>query len=95
MDKENTNALDHNESIKAPQLKPGEAPRAAHQRERMLHHFSYDHLAPDFQLTSKLFHELAVKLCATLEPGPERSVALRKLLESKDAAVRADITPGI
>jgi hypothetical protein len=28
------------------------------------------------------------------DPGPERSVALRKLLEAKDAAVRAKLNPG-
>lgn len=31
---------------------------------------------------------------AEIPGGPERTVALRKLLESKDAAVRATLNPG-
>ncbi len=30
----------------------------------------------------------------TIDAGPERTVALRKLLEAKDAAVRAKLNPG-
>lgn len=41
-----------------------------------------------------MFGELALALVETLEPGPERTVALRKLLEAKDAAVRAKLEPG-
>ena len=41
--------------------------------------------------SSAPFCELAAMLVATLPPGAERTVALRKLLESKDAAVRARI----
>jgi hypothetical protein len=36
---------------------------------------------------SAKFYELACSLCALVEPGPERIVALQKLLEAKDAAV--------
>jgi len=35
------------------------------------------------------FGRLAEELCLNLPRNPERSVALRKLLEAKDAAVRA------
>lgn len=38
---------------------------------------------------SQPFGELAVKLCQTLPRNPERTVALRKLLEAKDCAIRA------
>lgn len=38
---------------------------------------------------SKLFGDLAEQIVATLPRNPERTVALCKLLESKDAAVRA------
>ena len=40
------------------------------------------------------FRALALSICQDFEPGPERTVALRKLLESKDAAVRAAVHPG-
>lgn len=38
---------------------------------------------------SRPFGELADRIVATLPRNPERTVALRKLLEAKDAAVRA------
>lgn len=62
--------------------------------ERMMKWFAYDHLKGGLMATSKMFHGLAVAICESIEPGPERTVALRKLLEAKDAAVRACIHPG-
>ena len=62
--------------------------------ERMLKWFKYDHLPNDLQDTSKPFSELAKHITETIDSGPERTVALRKLLEAKDAAVRASINPG-
>jgi hypothetical protein len=50
--------------------------------------FSYAHLPATLQEVSKPFGEMATKLLE-LPRNPERTVALRKLLESKDAAVRA------
>lgn len=50
--------------------------------------FAFEHLPPHLQAISKPFAMLASDL-ARLEPSPELTVALRKLLESKDAAVRA------
>lgn len=64
------------------------------QPERMLRWFKYDHLPAQLQAVSKPFGELAEHLVYTLTPGPERTVALRKLLESKDAAVRAALDAG-
>ena len=63
--------------------------------DRMLKWFAYDHL-PDgpIQETSKRFNELAHGIVDKIQPGPERTVALRKLLEAKDAAVRAVVHPG-
>lgn len=56
----------------------------------ILRYFTYDHLThPVLRDTSKVFHDLAGELDRDLPDGPEKSVALRKLLESKDAAVRA------
>lgn len=57
--------------------------------EPMLKYFEYGHLRPGpLRETSNLFHSLAHELVAVLPRTPERTVALRKLLESKDAAVR-------
>lgn len=62
--------------------------------DRMLKWFEYDHLPNHLQTVSCPFFELANRLCDSLEPGPERTVALRNLLLAKDAAVRAAIHPG-
>lgn len=51
--------------------------------------FAHDHLPPHLAAVSAPFGELADHLVATLPRNPERTVALRKLLEGKDAAVRA------
>ena len=59
--------------------------------EPILRHFRYDHLPEALQLRSRPFADLAASLVATLPRNAERSVALRKLLEAKDAAVRASL----
>ena len=51
--------------------------------------FSYAHLPPAMQEVSAPFCVLAQVVVETLPRNPERTVALRKLLEAKDAAVRA------
>jgi len=51
--------------------------------------FVYAHLPKHLQEVSKPFGDLADQIVATLPRNPERTVALRKLLEAKDAAVRA------
>jgi len=55
----------------------------------LLRYFSYDHLPEKLQAISKPFRDLAEFVESTLPPGPETTVTLRKLLESKDAAVRS------
>jgi len=57
--------------------------------ERMLKFFAYDHLREDLKSVSKPFAQLAEQVVALVPAGPERTVSLRKLLETKDAAVRA------
>jgi len=57
--------------------------------EHIMQYFEYDHLPPHLQAVSKPFGELAQLVVETLPRNPERTVALRKLLEGKDAAVRA------
>lgn len=54
--------------------------------------FAYEHLPPKLQEVSKPFCELAKHIHTTLPDSAEKSVALRKLLESKDAGVRAALT---
>lgn len=62
--------------------------------ETILQFFSYSHLPQPLQAASKPFFDLACKIVETLPRNPERTVALRKLLESKDAAVRALVFRG-
>jgi hypothetical protein len=62
--------------------------------DRMLRWFAFAHLPEHLQAVSKPFSELAETIVGTCQPGPERTVALRKLLEAKDAAVRAVVHPG-
>jgi hypothetical protein len=57
--------------------------------DRMMQFFTYSHLPDHLQEVSAPFGDLAVHLCVILPPNPERTVALRKLLEAKDCAVRA------
>lgn len=71
-------------------------------REHILQFFAYEHLPPHLQAISKPFCDLAHDIVygsisgdgetnsnPPLPRNPERTVALRKLLEAKDAAVRA------
>lgn|SRR3990167_6207795 len=58
-------------------------------RDRMLQFFSHAHLPDHLAKVSLPFCQLAEEICATLPSNPERTVALRKLLEAKDCAVRA------
>jgi hypothetical protein len=57
--------------------------------EHIAQFFAYAHLPPHLQAVSKPFGDLATQIVNTLPRNPERTVALRKLLEAKDAAVRA------
>lgn len=59
------------------------------QTNQILRYFEYGHLPPVLGGVSAPFQELALKLDRILPDGPEKSTALRKLLEGKDAAVRA------
>jgi hypothetical protein len=59
--------------------------------EPMLQFFEYAHLTAGLQVVSAPFYNLASKIVAELPRNPERTAALRKLLEAKDCAVRARI----
>ena len=57
--------------------------------EPMLQFFGWSQLPSELGRISRLFSELAEDIVAQLPRNPERTVALRKLLEAKDCAVRA------
>jgi len=56
--------------------------------QHVLQYFTWEHLPPHLQAISRPFGELA-QLVASGPANAETTVALRKLLEAKDAAVRA------
>lgn len=55
----------------------------------VLQYFAYDHLPEHLQAVSQPFAELAEQIANRAPNSQETTVALRKLLEAKDAAVRA------
>lgn len=70
--------------------------------DHIMQFFAYEHLQPKLQAVSRPFCDLARAIVGDecglpegtsvefpLPRNPERTVALRKLLEAKDAAVRA------
>ena len=57
--------------------------------EHIIQFFAWTHLPEHLQQVSAPFQVLAKSIVDTLPRNPERTVALRKLLEAKDAAVRA------
>jgi hypothetical protein len=59
--------------------------------DRMLQFFESDHLPTELRDVSRSFQMLANELAGKVPSNPERTVALRKLLEAKDCAVRAMI----
>ena len=59
--------------------------------EPILQFFAWDHLPQPLAEVSMRFKVLADYIVSELPRNPERTVALRKLLEAKDAAVRAKI----
>lgn len=60
----------------------------------ILRYFEWSHLPATLAEVSRPFHDLAHQLVDRGDlDGPELTVALRKLLESKDAAVRAALPP--
>lgn len=57
----------------------------------ILLHFQFTHLPEHLQKISEPWCRLAWKMVRTLPHNEETNVALRKLLEGKDAAVRSVI----
>ena len=58
--------------------------------DHLMKYFTYSHLPDHLKEVSKPFAELAAQVAEGPE-NPETTVALRKLLEAKDAAVRAHV----
>jgi hypothetical protein len=61
--------------------------------DRLLRYFAFAHLPPKLATVSAGFAALAIEIVRNPEmrDPAERTVALRKLLEGKDAAVRATL----
>lgn len=57
--------------------------------DQIMTYFKYDHLPEKLQEVSKPFCETAEWIHKNIPSSAERSVSLRKLLEAKDAGVRA------
>ncbi len=64
------------------------------ENEWLIQFFAYNHLPEHLREVSKPFSELSIEIMK-LPRNPERTVALRKLLEAKDAAVRAKLAEGM
>ena len=60
----------------------------------VLKFFTYDHLPPSLQAVSKPVGDLAALMAQSLPSNAELTVGLRKLLEAKDAFVRAGLERG-
>lgn len=57
----------------------------------LMQFFAFEHLPPHLKAVSQPFGELAEKMDKELPGNPEKTTALRKLLEAKGCAVRAVI----
>ena len=69
------------------EVQPDAAPKT--DAEHILQFFAFAHLPDHLAVVSRPFAMIANRIVATVPRNPERTVALRKLLEAKDAAVRA------
>lgn len=73
-------------------LDPDLADEEFEQHFPILRFFALEHLRQDLRETSRPFRELAWQLVRDLPWNAETLVALRKLLEAKDAAVRSAVS---
>jgi ABC-type uncharacterized transport system YnjBCD substrate-binding protein len=60
--------------------------------DQIMQFFAWEHLPQHLAAVSAPFGHLARVIAETIPRNAERTVALRKLLEAKDAAVRARLT---
>lgn len=61
--------------------------------QKLLSFFAYAHLPKHLQEVSRPYCELAFEMADVMPSNAEATVALRKLLESKDCAVRSVLSP--
>jgi hypothetical protein len=87
--------MNNNTVAAPPEIHPPAAESAPDilQSNPILRFFHYEHLPVNLLEISRPFAVMAHDLVRILPPSAERTVALRKLLESKDAAVRAALPP--
>lgn len=57
--------------------------------DQLVKYFAFSHLKPELKAVSQHFAAVAFALVRDVPRNPERTVALRKMLEAKDCAVRA------
>lgn len=62
-----------------------------HEPTPIMKYFEYSHLPPKLARFSKPFCVLAKQIDVTMKRSAEKTVCLRKLLEAKDACVRASL----
>lgn len=86
---ESTKAMEPSQAEKERQARALESAFAKEAPDHIMQFFAYQHLPIHLQDVSALFFNLAEQIVNRTPRNPERTVALRKLLESKDAAVRA------
>lgn len=79
------------EDEKKPWSTEREYAHACENYEPLLRFFKHTHLPSPLAEISARFADLAHALVRTLPKGAERTTAIRKLLESKDCAVRAKL----
>lgn len=60
-------------------------------RSEIMQYFTYSHLPEHLQAASKPFCDLAEHIEVTMAESEEKTISLRRLLESKDAGVRASL----
>lgn len=72
------------DDVAAPAITPADIAT-----DPILAYFRYDHLPPALARVSQVYALAAASTIRLVPRSAERTVALRKLLEAKDAAVRA------
>lgn len=87
--------MDNDLATGHPGLPPEEFSAAQISLDPILQFFHYGHLPQPLHSTSREFCKLACFLILSLPRNAERTVALRKLLEAKDCAVRANLELGL
>lgn len=73
--------------------KPSATEILASSPDDVAQYFAFEHLPAALQGTSRPFGELAAQITVSVPRNAQRTIALNKLLEAKDAAVRATLPP--